>query len=151
MTTSVQGSNLNFIDLSHIYRSIAAWWTFGSRSVGYAVTASCIEAEELSANSFIFEACRCATVATTLRIQGKQCAGQWTSQSIILMRCIVQTAGCVAAINSNKERNCSEFWRKKNGSGRENSIRGLTLRNGGNFESCTATIGNLFLCDANLT
>lgn len=85
-----------------IYRSITAWWTFCSRSIGHTVTACCIEAEKLCANSFIFEACRCATIATTLCVQRKQCARQWTSQCIIFMRSIVQTAGCVATLNSNK-------------------------------------------------
>lgn len=79
------------------YIAIAAGRSLCCRPVGNAVTRLGIETEELRTHAFVLEAGVCATIPTTLRVQGEQRAGQGAPQGTILMRSIVQAGGSVAA------------------------------------------------------
>lgn len=79
------------------YIAIAASRSLCCRPVGNAVSSLGIETEELRTDAFVLEAGVCAAIPTTLCIQGEQGAGQGAPQGAILMRCIVQAGGSVAA------------------------------------------------------
>lgn len=82
------------------HQPTAACRTLRSRSICHTVACLRIETEKLRADTLILEASVGATITTTLRVQREQCTGQCASQRAILMRCIVQAGGGVAAANN---------------------------------------------------
>lgn len=71
------------------YQTIATGRTLGGGSIGDAVAAGRIEAEQLGADSFVLKAGGSAAVTATLRVQREQRTGQGSAQCLILVRGIM--------------------------------------------------------------
>lgn len=75
---------------------VAAVRPFGSRTVGYAVPAGGVEAEELGAHSVVLEAGRRPAVLPALGVEGEQLPRQHARQRFVLVGQVVEAGRCVA-------------------------------------------------------